>query len=313
MQQQVVPQEMITRGEASGTTVTIHAPAKLNLSLAVLDRRADGYHDIESLMVPVTLHDTLHVTPTTAPGIRLRVRQGGRLAGLGPGFSGDVPTDSTNLVVRAAEALAREVGIDSGLEIDLLKQIPSGAGLGGGSSDAAAAMQAAADAWHIGWSSERLAALGATIGSDVPWFFTGGPAVVTGRGERVEPVEGIPSLPVVIVKPSVGLSTAAVYRGCQPDITRRGEAMRLAIAIRGGLHAAIPFMHNALEAPARALCPEVERLLGDLHRAGAVHPMLTGSGSACFAISRTISEARHIAARMESMGWQAVFAVRLCA
>lgn len=313
MQQQVVPQAMIKRGETSGATVTIHAPAKLNLSLAVLERRADGYHDIESLMVPVTLHDTLHVTPTPAPGIKLRVRQGARLTSLGPGFSGDVPTDSTNLVVRAAEALAREAGIDCGLEIDLLKQIPSGAGLGGGSSDAAAVMQAAADAWNIGWSIERLAALGATIGSDVPWFFTGGPAVVTGRGERVEPVESIPSLPVVIVKPSVGLSTAAVYRGCQPDVTRRGEAMRLAIAIRGGMHAAIPLMHNALEAPARALCPEVERLLGDLRRAGAVHPMLTGSGSACFAISRTISEARHIAARMESMGWQAVFAVRLCA
>ncbi len=298
----------------SKPTVTIHAPAKINLSLAVLDRRPDGYHDIESLMVPVTLHDTLHVAPTPTPGIRLRVRQGGRLARLEPACSGDVPTGPENLVCRAAEALAREAGVvDRGLDIDLLKQVPSGAGLGGGSSDAAAVLQAAADAWELGWPVERLAAIGATIGSDVPWFFSGGPAVVTGRGERVEPIAGIPPLPAVIVKPGTSLSTAAVYRECHPNPSRRGEAARLAMAIRGGLRTAIPLMHNELEAPARVLCPEVDRLLGDLRRAGAVHPLLTGSGSACFAITRTAAEARHLAARMESMGWQGVFPVRLCA
>lgn len=313
MQQQVLRQSAISGTMVSEPTVTIHAPAKLNLSLAVLGRRSDGYHDIESLMVPVTLHDTLHVTPTSQPGIRLRVRQGGRLARLDPVVSGDVPADSSNLVVRAAKALAHEAGVDRGLEIDLLKQIPSGAGLGGGSSDAAAVLQAAADAWQLGWPIERLAAIGATIGSDVPVFFSGGPAVVIGRGERVEPVEGIPPLPAVIVKPAIGLSTAAVYGRCQPDASRRGEALQLAAALRGGLRSAIPLMHNALEAPARAMCADVERLLGDFKRAGAVHPMLTGSGSACFAISRTVGEARHIAAKMESMGWQAVFPVRLCA
>jgi 4-diphosphocytidyl-2-C-methyl-D-erythritol kinase len=312
MQQQIVQQAWAS--SLKPPTVTIHAPAKINLSLAVLARRPDGYHDIESLMVPVTLHDTLHVTPTSTPGIRLRVRQGGRLARLEPQCAGDVPTGRENLVVRAAEALAREAGVvDRGLDIDLLKQIPSGAGLGGGSSDAAAVLQAAADAWEIGWPADRLAALGATIGSDVPWFFTGGPGIVTGRGERVEPAEGIPPLPVVIVKPVAGLSTAAVYRECLPDPSRRGDAVRLATAIRGSLRTAMPWMHNALEGPARKLCPEVDRLLGDLRRAGAVLPLLTGSGSACFAITRTAAEARHLAARMESMGWQGVFSVRLCA
>ena len=136
-------------GASADATVTIHAPAKLNLSLAVLDRRADGYHDIESLMVPVTLHDTLHVAPTTEPGISLRVRWGGRLARIDPAYAGDVPAGPGNLVVRAAEALAREAGVDRGLQIDLIKQIPAGAGLGGGSSDAAAVLQAAADAWQI--------------------------------------------------------------------------------------------------------------------------------------------------------------------
>jgi 4-diphosphocytidyl-2-C-methyl-D-erythritol kinase len=300
-------------GASADSTITIHAPAKLNLSLAVIDRRADGYHDVESLMVPVTLHDTLHVTPTAEPGISLRVRWGGRLARIDPAYSGDVPTGPGNLVVRAAEALAREAGVDRGLEIELVKQIPAGAGLGGGSSDAAAVLQAAVDAWQIDWPVERIAALGATLGSDIPWFFAGGPATVSGRGEEVRQVEGIPPLPAVIVKPAVSLSTAAVYRACRPDPVRRGDAGRLADALRRGLRAAIPLMHNALEPPARGLAPEVDRLLGDLRRAGALHPLLTGSGSACFAITRTVVEARHLAARMEALGWPAVFPVRLCA
>ena len=300
-------------GASADATVTIHAPAKLNLSLAVLDRRADGYHDIESLMVPVTLHDTLHVAPTTEPGISLRVRWGGRLARIDPAYAGDVPAGPGNLVVRAAEALAREAGVDRGLQINLVKQIPAGAGLGGGSSDAAAVLQAAADAWQLDWPVERLAALGATLGSDIPWFFAGGPATVSGRGEAVRQVEGIPPLSAVIVKPAVSLSTAAVYQACRPDPARRGDADRLAVTLRLGLRSAIPLMHNALESPARGLAPEVDRLLSDLRRAGGLHPLLTGSGSACFAITRTVVEARHLAARMEALGWPAVFPVRLCA
>ena len=309
----LVQQQLVQPVEAADATVTIHAPAKLNLSLAVLEKRSDGYHDIESLMVPVTLHDTLHVTPKNEPGISLRVRWGGRLARIDSSFSGDVPAGPGNLVVKAVEALARAAGVERGLEIDLLKHIPAGAGLGGGSSDAAAVLQAAADAWQIDWPIERLSALGATLGSDIPWFFAGGPATVSGRGERVRQVEGIPPLPAVIVKPSFGLSTAAVYRECRPDASRSGDADHLAGALRRGLRAAIPLMHNALEAPARSLAPEVDRLLGDLRRAGGLHPMLTGSGSACFVITRTVVEARHIAARIEALGWPAVFPVRLCA
>jgi len=305
--------QQAVRQPSSAATVTIHAPAKLNLSLAVLARRADGFHEIESLMVPVTLHDTLHVAATDTPGIRLQVRQGGRLARHGAGLSGDVPTDDRNLVVRAVAALAKAAGVEGGLDIDLVKQIPAGAGLGGGSSDAAAALQAAADVWGIDWPIERLADIGATLGSDVPWFFAAGPAIVGGRGEQVHAVEGIPPLPAVIVKPPVGLSTAAVYQHCTPSEARRGDAIRLAAALAHGLRAAIPLMHNDLEPPARALCPEVGRLLGDMQRAGAVHPLLTGSGSACFALARTVVEARNIAARLEAMGWEGVFPVRICA
>jgi 4-diphosphocytidyl-2-C-methyl-D-erythritol kinase len=304
---------------AVGESLTVRAPAKLNLSLAVLTRRPDGYHEIESLMVPVTLGDTLVVRATDAPGVRLSVRFGGTLATAdGRDLARDVPADGRNLVVRAAEALAAEAGIPRGREIDLVKEVPSGAGLGGGSSDAAAVLMAAARVWGIDWPRERLAALGATIGSDVPWFFTGGAGVARGRGEAIEEVSGIPPLPAVIACPAAGLSTAAVYGRCTPDPARRGEAERLAAALARGDGRAAALMHNALEAPARELCPDVDRLLEAFARAGAVAPRLTGSGSACFALARTAPEARGIAARLEAQRrpdggrqWPGVFVVRL--
>jgi len=286
-----------------------------------LARRADGFHEIESLMVPVTLHDTLRVQISEVPGIRLRVRFGGRLAtAAGSPLAHDVPSDATNLVVRAAQALAVEAGLAEsaaspcvpGLDIDLVKRIPSGSGLGGGSSDAAAVLVAAAEAFGLDISPDRLAAIGAGIGSDVPVFFAGGAAIAGGRGERIEPVAGLPPLHAVIARPATGLSTAAVYARCTPDATRRGEARQLATALAAGrCRGGQPFMHNSLEAPARTMCPEVDRLLADFARAGAAHPLLTGSGSACFALMRSSVEARRVAARLEMAGWPGVFSVQL--
>jgi len=304
-----------------GGEVSRAAPAKLNLSLAVLARRADGFHDIESLMVPVTLHDSVTVRVSAEPGIRLRVRFGGRLARpAGAALAHDVPTDRSNLVVRAAEALAVAAGLAPaadapcvpGLEIELVKRIPSGSGLGGGSSDAAAVLLAAAQAWGLDRSPAALAAIGAGIGSDVPMFFAGGAVVAAGRGERIEPVAGIPALHAVIARPLIGLSTAAVYARCTPDASLRDAAGRLAAALAAGrLQAALPLMHNSLQQPARTMCPEVDRLLRDFARAGAVRPLLTGSGSACFALVRSPVEARRLAARLQIAGWPGVFAVRL--
>jgi 4-diphosphocytidyl-2-C-methyl-D-erythritol kinase len=299
--------------------VTINAPAKLNLSLAVLERRSDGFHEIESLMVPVELADTLSVMAAGPPGIRLRVRFAGPLATpRGSVLARDVPADATNLVVRAATALAAAAGIDPALDIDLVKRIPSGAGLGGGSSDAAAVLAAAAEAWALDWPRERLAAIGAEIGSDVPWFFAAAAAVTAGRGERVLPVAPLSSLFAVIACPPVGLSTAAVYRACVPAPVRAGEALRLAAALAAGdLRAALPLLHNDLEPPARTLAAEVDRLLADIAWAGGFCPRLTGSGSACFTLCRTSDEARGIAARLEALEddgrprWPLVVAVRV--
>jgi 4-diphosphocytidyl-2-C-methyl-D-erythritol kinase len=300
--------------------VTVLAAAKLNLSLAVLARRDDGFHEIESLMVPVSLADTLHVRRSDTPGIRLRVAFGGALAaGYGTALARDVPTDARNLVVRAAELLAREAGIRPELDIELVKRIPSGAGLGGGSSDAAAMIEAAARIWRLDWPRERLAEIGSVIGSDVPWFFAGGPAIASGRGERIDRLAGLPPLAAVIACPTVGLSTAAVYGRCLPDAARRGDAGRLAAALAtGGLEAGLPFMTNALEPPARSLSPEIDEVLESLTAAGGFAPRLTGSGSACFSLAATIHEAQGVAARLTSRteassAVPAVFVVRLAA
>ena len=301
----------------SERSIACTAPAKLNLSLAVLRRRDDGYHDLESLMVGVTLADALVVRASDRPGIRLSMRYGPDLACTA--LARDVPAGADNLVVRAAESLARAAGVERGLEIDLVKRVPAGAGLGGGSSDAAAVLRGAAAAWGIDWDAERLAEVGARIGSDVPFFFAGGPAIARGRGERLEPVADVPPLPAVIACPAAGLSTAAVFAACTPDATHGGDAVRLADALaRGGLRGALPFLRNALEEPARRLCPDVDRLLAAFAAAGACRPLLTGSGSACFALARTAPEARGIAARLAAArgpdggrAWPGVFTVRL--
>jgi 4-diphosphocytidyl-2-C-methyl-D-erythritol kinase len=263
--------------------------------------------------VPVTLHDTLMIRTTDEPGVRLTVRFGGRL--LEPAAAvlrRDVPTDDSNLVVRAVRLLAAEAGETRGLEVDLVKEIPSGAGLGGGSSDAAAALVGAAEAWGIDWPRSRLATLAAQLGSDVPFFLEGGPAIASGRGERLVAVSGMPALHAVIACPAAGLSTAAVYARCTPDVGQRGAAERLAAAlVAGDLPAAFTAMHNTLEPPARALAADVGRLLDAMTAAGAVRPMLTGSGSACFALARSEPEARATAARLEAAGWPGVFAVQV--
>ena len=293
--------------------VAVCAPAKLNLSLQVLARRPDGFHEIESLMVPVTLHDRLRLWLRPEGGFSLSVRFRGQLArGNGRQLARDVPADDRNLVLRAVRLLAERAGVTAGLAIELAKEIPSGAGLAGGSSDAAAAMQAAARLWGLDWSADRLAALAAEIGSDIPWFFARSAGLVAGRGEQVLPVAGISPLPVVIACPAEGLSTAAVYAACQPDARRRGEAAALAAALTAGqLRRALPLLTNMLEPPARRLAPAVDRLLVSMARAGAVRPLLTGSGSACFSLCRTNTEARRLASRLEAAGWPAVFWGRL--
>src|SRR3954453_16139553 len=193
---------------------TARAPAKLNLFLDVLDRRSDGFHDLETLMVPVRLAD--QVTFTSTVGRQESARQPIELAirTCWPGRSSphpSVPQGSENLIVRVLELLRDRSNCNLGARVELTKRIPIGAGLGGGSSDAAAVLRLANRGWGLNWPSSRLAELAAELGSDIPFFLTRGAAVCRGRGERVESLPPLPRLHFVIAKPADSLSSGAVF------------------------------------------------------------------------------------------------------
>lgn len=165
------------------TRLDIWAPAKLNLYLEVLDRRADGFHEIETLMVSVSLFDRLRLTPSDDGKISLRCRW---VSGYGETSDlGDLPTGSDNLVMRALDRLSEASGVQRGLQVELQKRIPTSAGLGGGSSDAAAALIGANRLWQLNWSRERLTEIAAELGSDVPYFFSASLRFVEGEANKL--------------------------------------------------------------------------------------------------------------------------------
>ena len=261
-------------------TLTRHAPAKINLTLDVGARRADGYHEIRSIMQTVALHDTLTVTRTPdRPGVRLEV--------VGEESEG-VPSDESNLVHRAAVRLQKTAaaqgvvaGNASGLRVTLHKRIPSQAGLGGGSSDAAACLLAVHDLLGLSLTQERLAEIASSLGADVPFFLSGGTALVEGLGERIAPLPGLePAWPLVIVKPGVGVSTAAAYAAL--DALPGRTPGRATEAWLGGRRE----IGNDFEGVVFPLYPEIRAaftLLSQTSGAGeSFRPLLCGSGSCLF-------------------------------
>lgn len=258
------------------------APAKLNLTLEVVGKRADGFHAIETLMVPVDLCDTLEVRP--GGGLTLTCDRP------------DIPTDGRNLVVKAAAALQRATGCTRGAEMRLTKRIPHEAGLGGGSSDAATALLALNDLWELNLPAPQLAAVAADVGSDVAFFLAGTAGWCTGRGEVVTPEPVGSPIDVVIVKPPVGLSTKEVYgRVVVPTPPLDGTAARDALRA-GDVEGLGRALFNRLQGPAFAVAPAVEALWRELAALSPLGCQMTGSGSAVFALCRDAPEAARTAA-----------------
>ena len=287
--------------------VVVHAPAKLNLFFEVLNRRSDGFHEVETLVYPIDLYDTLILSGQAGPRIDFRL-----FFASGDAGCRDVPEDSSNLVIRALELLRRRAGSEFGARVCLRKRIPTAAGLGGGSSDAAAALAAANVLWGLHWPRERLAQVGAELGSDVSLFFHPAASICRGRGEIIAPAAVSPMLHLVVVRPPEGLGTADVYRICQiADKPRPLRPFAEAFG-RGDLKRMAETMFNRLEASASVLSPWIARVRRELESVDCVGHQMTGSGTCCFGLCRHARHARRVARRLQTRGIGMVYAVRGC-
>jgi 4-diphosphocytidyl-2-C-methyl-D-erythritol kinase len=302
-------------------TRNARAPAKLNLYLDVLGRRADGFHELETVMVPIRLFDSLTFLPIrsdfagSAGDIRLDVRLAGAL-----GRSGEqqlVPAGDSNLVVRALRLLQQRSGYDAGARVSLVKRIPVAAGLGGGSSDAAAALRLANRGWGINWTARRLAEVAAEVGSDVAFFLMGGPAICRGRGERIERIPASAFTHFVVVKPPVGFSTAEVYREyARQQASEAGDRPMLSEFVSGALwgrqNGRGRYMWNGLERAASSLSHWVDKLRMAFDQLDFVGHQLSGSGSAYFGVCRHAQHARRLANILRTRQLGQVYATRSC-
>lgn len=298
---------------ATNQGLVCHTPAKLNLYFELLARREDGYHDVETLMVPVSLYDTLIFQPEPDSSKSTGMIDFS-IQFLGPGGTWSqqaVTAGPENLVVQALALLKRESGILRGGRIALCKRIPAGAGLGGGSSDAAAALRMANHGWGLDWSRERLMTLAAQLGSDVPFFLTPGPKIGRGRGEQLTPLDSLARVCAVIAVPPEGLSTADVYRASEVPGSPRHIEPAIAAFQAGSLRQLKQTLHNGLTEAARTLSPWIDRVGDAMDRVGfAVHQM-TGSGSGYFGLCRHRKEANRLASRLRAMHVGDIFTVNM--
>ena len=273
--------------------LTLYAPAKVNLTLTVGDRRPDGYHDVSTVMQAVGLYDTLILTHGGA-GLTLTCTDPA------------VPADATNLVLRAAGRFFEETKLPvPDLHLHLRKRIPSQAGLGGGSTDAAAYLRGMDRLYGLGLGREGLRALAAELGADVPFCIDGGAAAAAGIGERLTPVESHLPLWLVITKPKAGCSTPAMYR----RIDEMGESLRQRFTTqeaakaleKGDLAELCGSLYNVFE-EVTAL-PELSGIRQELRQSGALAAMMTGSGSAVFGIFPEEDAAKVAAENMAESRW----------
>jgi 4-diphosphocytidyl-2-C-methyl-D-erythritol kinase len=291
---------------AGNGAVAARAPAKVNVHLGVGPLRPDGYHELQTVFLAVSLFDT--VTVRRSEGVSLTVRGEGSGTGDGPA---DVPADRRNLVWQAAELLARHAGITADAHLEIDKSIPAAAGLAGGSADAAAALVALDALWGTRATRGDLAGLAAELGSDVPFSLLGGVALGTGRGERLSPVLARRRWDWVLGIAGEGLSTPTVYReldelraaGTVPDGSALASTEPVIAALRSGPATALAAaLSNDLQAPAVRLRPELRRALRAATEAGARASLVSGSGPTVAALADDEDAAVRLAAELAGAG-----------
>jgi 4-diphosphocytidyl-2-C-methyl-D-erythritol kinase len=271
--------------------LTVCSYAKVNLCLKIVGRRPDGYHDLCSIFQTVSLGDRL----------TFRARNDERINVVCDDPS--IPSDGRNLAVRAAELLRRSIrglgrasGRPLGADIGIQKRIPAGAGLGGGSSNAAATLTALLKLWRVNkFAKKTLCEIAAEVGSDVPYFLTGGTCLVTGRGERIKRLPPVPKLNLLIIFPGIHVSTAWAYSKLSLALTKRlkySKIMERLFQGRPGPGRISGIMENDLETAVIGRHPAIARAKSDLTAAGALNSLMSGSGSSVFGVFPDRASAR---------------------
>lgn len=259
-------------------SISLAAPAKINLSLRILGKRPDGFHDLETLMVPIALADEIEVSRAPGHGVVLSCNDP------------DLPTGTDNLCVKAAEAFREETGIAHGVAISLMKRIPHGAGLGGGSSDAAAVLKGMNELFDHPLVAEELALLAAGLGSDVPFFLHDGPTVCRGRGEILEEAPAIPERRILLIKPPFPVPTAWAYKRYAEMRESGADFTQDPLQYLGLIE-----IVNDLEPPVCAkylLLPAMKQWL--LEQSAVESAFMTGSGSTMVAVIKPVAGADEI-------------------
>ncbi len=272
--------------------LSIRSFAKINLALSVLGPRSDGYHEIRTVYQSVDLHDELEIRPST--GLKLSC----------PGLE-HLPRDE-NLVWKALDALYRENPAQAGADVTLKKRIPPGSGLGGGSANAAATLLGLTRLWNLSISQERLLTLAADLGSDVPFFLTGGTALGAGRGEEIYPLPELPTAHLVIIIPAVRISTAEAYRSLSLGLTSRRSAHKIqgfCGQLRKGT-ACLTGIFNDFETSILPANPEIGEARSFLIDRGATAALLSGSGSSVFGFFSDEESALAVSRQAVRGDWQ---------
>ena len=272
-------------------SLTLPAFAKINLSLHVLHRRADGYHDLNTIFQTISVHDTLKVERADDGTVE---------------FSCDdrtLPLDESNLVVRAAEMLRQRFKVLQGARIRLEKRIPSQAGLGGGSSDAAITLVALTRLWDLNASAAELIEIGSQIGADVPFFFYGGTAQASGTGDQITARPDLNEILFLIIKPNANISTSEAYKALDERCLTRSDAKTMLST--SPTTSTFASLENDFEKVVFDLEPEIARAKAALVNVGAQAALLAGSGSAVFGIFETKDAQRRAIQAIElETGWR---------
>jgi 4-diphosphocytidyl-2-C-methyl-D-erythritol kinase len=287
---------MSTRKKHAKRFVRLPAYAKVNLDLRVIGKRPDGYHELRTIFQTISLHDTLELSLTREPGISLAIKDS------------DLPTGPENLVYRAIDKMRAELGLTGGVRADLHKVIPVARGLGGGSSDAAAALIGMLRLTKRKVPLARLIAIAASLGADVPFFLFGGRALAVNRGDEIYPLPDLPHRYIVVVSPgNIGVSTKDAYQWVSEQLTKRLEPPNIVEFCALCWSRQEQPLLNDFEGPVFSRYPRLGEIRAELLKRGAADAALAGSGSAVFGVFRNPARARRSA---RSFPEDSVFAVK---